>query len=94
MLMSVLRVESPHALWAKALDSPVLLRLVTEPLTDPQLLMLLRAGPFEPVTVDATVGIYSHALGGFVATVHEVHSQARMPALPTPVRRSFGRSLK
>ena len=92
MLMAVQKIESGRAVWAKALDSPVLLRLVTEPLTDPQLAILVRAGPFSPITVDATVGAYSHSLGGFVSTIHEVHSPVHMPVI-RHTRRSFGRTM-
>ena len=90
----ILKCESPRAVWAKAPGSPVLLRLVLlEPLTDPQLLHLLLAGPFQPVAARIELGRFCFSRDGFLAEILSVTVPQRPRRPPARKRMSWGRTM-
>lgn len=87
MRLAVLRLASTSVVYAKEVESPVVLALfMLEPLSDLQLRHLSVAVPWNPIMVDATVANTWHAGLGFGASIHSIETMPKI-SLIQPKRR-------
>jgi hypothetical protein len=84
--LAVLRLASVGVLYAKEIESPVVMALVMlEPLSDLQLRHLANASPWAPVMVEASVDDKWHN-PGFGACISFVETLPKIPAIPPKKR--------